>query len=201
MPISWHGHEASTLALARRDGAAHFVRKLMAMVARPLVTGVAEGAITATGRALLAGLPVVALRPPSALDQAGQVERAGNTVTSDQEREKDDMLQQADGGDGDRAGLRKVVVPDNYCTQAAYRRAVGRRLRTARVVLNISQQDVADAAGCSRNFVSGIERGAQGVDAYRLSLVALALRMRPRTLMEGDGWDSWMNGMQLGADE
>jgi hypothetical protein len=114
--------------------------------------------------------------------------------------ESEDMLQQDDAGGGDdRAGLRKVVVPDNYCTQAAYRRAVGRRLRTARVVLNISQQEVADAAGCSRNFVSGIERGAQGVDAYRLSLVALALRMRPRTLMEGDGWENWMNGMHLGA--
>lgn len=112
------------------------------------------------------------------------------------------MLQQDDGGGGgDRSGLVKVVVPDDYCTPAAYRRAVGRRLRTARVVLNISQQEVADAAGCSRNFVSGIERGAQGVDAYRLSLVATALRMRPRTLMEGDGWDSWMNGMQLGTSE
>ena len=110
------------------------------------------------------------------------------------------MLDQGDAGGGDRAGLMNVVVPDNYCTQATYRRAVGRRLRTARVVLNISQQDVADAAGCSRNFVSGIERGAQGVDAYRLSLVALALRMRPRTLLEGDGWDNWMNGMHLGAD-
>jgi DNA-binding XRE family transcriptional regulator len=118
------------------------------------------------------------------------------------EQETDEMLDQGDaGGGGDRAGLMRVHVPDNYCTQATYRRAVGRRLRTARVVLNISQQDVADAAGCSRNFVSGIERGAQGVDAYRLSLVALALRMRPRTLMEGDGWDSWMNGMNLGIDE
>ena len=112
------------------------------------------------------------------------------------------MLQQDDGGGGGyRSGLVRVVVPDDYCTPVAYRRAVGRRLRTARVVLNISQQEVADAAGCSRNFVSGIERGAQGVDAYRLSLVATALRMRPRTLMEGDGWDSWMNGMQLGTSE
>jgi len=117
------------------------------------------------------------------------------------EQETGEMLDQGDAGrSGHRAGLMRVVVPDNYCTPAAYRRAVGRRLRTARVVLSISQQDVADAAGCSRNFVSGIERGAQGVDAYRLSLVALALRMRPRTLMDGDGWESWMNGMHLGSD-
>ncbi len=115
------------------------------------------------------------------------------------ERETNEMLDQGDVGGG--SGLRRIVVPDNYCTQATYRRAVGRRLRSARVVLNISQQDVADAAGCSRNFVSGIERAAQGVDAYRLSLVALALRMRPRTLMEGDGWERWMNGMHLGAGE
>jgi DNA-binding XRE family transcriptional regulator len=110
------------------------------------------------------------------------------------------MAQQREEADGPPPGLVKVVVPDDYCTPATYRRAVGRRLRTARVVLNISQQEVADAAGCSRNFVSGIERGAQGVDAYRLSLVATALRMRPRTLMEGEGWDIWMNGMQLGDD-
>jgi DNA-binding XRE family transcriptional regulator len=106
------------------------------------------------------------------------------------------MVQQRDDG----VGLVKVVVPDDHCTQATYRRAVGRRLRTARIVLDISQQEIADAAGCSRNFVSGIERGAQGVDAYRLSLVATALRMSPRTLMEGEGWDSWMSGMQLGSD-
>ena len=99
-------------------------------------------------------------------------------------------------------GMRPLVrIAVATGSRRSRRRAVGRRLRTARVVLNISQQDVADAAGCSRNFVSGIERGAQGVDAYRLSLVALALRMRPRTLMEGDGWDSWMNGMNLGIDE
>ena len=138
--------------------------------------------------------------------QTVQMERAGKELDDLRNRnlellETDEMLDQGDArGGGDRAGLMNVIVPDNYCTQATYRRAVGRRLRTARVVLNISQQDVADAAGCSRNFVSGIERGAQGVDAYRLSLVALALRMRPRTLLEGDGWDSWMNGMHLGAD-
>ena len=68
------------------------------------------------------------------------------------------MVQQRDDG----VGLVKVVVPDDHCTQATYRRAVGRRLRTARIVLDISQQEIADAAGCSRNFVSGIERGAQG---------------------------------------
>ena len=67
------------------------------------------------------------------------------------------MVQQRDG-----VGLVKVVVPDDHCTQATYRRAVGRRLRTARIVLDISQQEIADAAGCSRNFVSGIERGRAG---------------------------------------
>ena len=49
-----------------------------------------------------------------------------------------------------------------------------------------------------RHFV---EQLRQLKDRTGLSLVALALRMRPRTLMEGDGWDSWMNGMNLGIDE
>jgi transcriptional regulator with XRE-family HTH domain len=44
-----------------------------------------------------------------------------------------------------------------------------------RLWLGLSQQKVADNAGVSRNFVSAIERGAQGLDAWRLLLVADAV--------------------------
>jgi DNA-binding XRE family transcriptional regulator len=105
----------------------------------------------------------------------------------------------ADEDDADEAGgLVRVIVPIDHCAQPAYRKAVSRRLRMARVVLDISQQEVADAAGCSRNFVSAVERGVQGMDAYRLSLIATALRMPPRTLLEGDGWDHWVDGARFG---
>jgi DNA-binding XRE family transcriptional regulator len=108
----------------------------------------------------------------------------------------------ADEDDADEAGgLVRVIVPIDHCAQPAYRKAVSRRLRMARVVLDISQQEVADAAGCSRNFVSAVERGVQGMDAYRLSLIATALRMRPRILLEGDGWDHWVDSARFGPVE
>jgi DNA-binding XRE family transcriptional regulator len=105
----------------------------------------------------------------------------------------------ADEDDADPGGsLVQVTVPADHCTQAAYRKGVSQRLRMARVALDISQQEVAEASGCSRNFVSAVERGVQGMDAYRLSLIATALRMRPRTLLDGDDWDHWMHTTRFG---
>ena len=44
----------------------------------------------------------------------------------------------------------------------AYRRAVGKRIRVWRVLHDRSQDELAAEAGVTRNFVSAIERGAQG---------------------------------------
>lgn len=55
------------------------------------------------------------------------------------------------------------------------RRAVGRRLRLARKLVELTQQDVADAAGVSRSMVALIEQGAHGVDVYRLRRMASAV--------------------------
>jgi DNA-binding XRE family transcriptional regulator len=112
------------------------------------------------------------------------------------------VLQESKAGSGvnGSVGLVKVVVPDDRGNERAFRKAVGRRLRMARVMLDTSQQEVAEAAGCSRNFVSAIERGVQGPDAYRLGLIATALRMPLSTLLEGDGWQSWMDGTRLDPD-
>jgi transcriptional regulator with XRE-family HTH domain len=38
-----------------------------------------------------------------------------------------------------------------------------------------SQDDLARSAGVTRNFVSAIERGAQGLDAVRLRRLAVAM--------------------------
>jgi len=56
-----------------------------------------------------------------------------------------------------------------------FRRQIGRRLHVRRRWLGLGQQDVADKAGVTRNFVSAIERGIQGLDAWRLRRVADAL--------------------------
>lgn len=60
---------------------------------------------------------------------------------------------------------------------ATYRRAVGKRIRVWRVVNERSQDELAAEAGVTRNFVSAIERGAQGLDAVRLRRLAAAMDM------------------------
>lgn len=57
----------------------------------------------------------------------------------------------------------------------AFRRAVGRRLRVWRALHDKTQDDLARESGVTRNFVSAIERGAQGLDALRLRKMAAAM--------------------------
>jgi transcriptional regulator with XRE-family HTH domain len=60
----------------------------------------------------------------------------------------------------------------NRSADTAYRRAVGKRIRVWRVLNERSQDELAAEAGVTRNFVSAIERGAQGLDAVRLRRLA-----------------------------
>lgn len=59
--------------------------------------------------------------------------------------------------------------------EKAFRREVGRRIRAERSLLNLRQEELAERAGVSRNFVSAIERGTQRLDAWRLLHLARAL--------------------------
>ena len=62
---------------------------------------------------------------------------------------------------------------------------IGRRLYVRRVWLDLSQQDVADKAHVTRNFISAIERGSQGLDAWRLGRVADAIDVTLDWLLSG----------------
>jgi transcriptional regulator with XRE-family HTH domain len=66
---------------------------------------------------------------------------------------------------------------------AVYRRTVGKRIRVWRVLHDRSQDELAAAAGVTRNFVSAIERGAQGLDAVRLRRLAEAMGMELAELL------------------
>jgi ribosome-binding protein aMBF1 (putative translation factor) len=60
-------------------------------------------------------------------------------------------------------------------TETTLRRDVARRVSVRRAWLDLSQTQLAEKAAVSRNFVSAIERGAQGLDVWRLWQVAEAL--------------------------
>ena len=75
-------------------------------------------------------------------------------------------------------------------TDEKYRRAVGMRIRVWRVLHDQTQDDLARAAGVTRNFVSAIERGAQGLDAVRLRRIAAAMGMPLAELLADPGDDA-----------
>jgi transcriptional regulator with XRE-family HTH domain len=68
-----------------------------------------------------------------------------------------------------------VIGASRPDVEATLRQQVARRAFVRRVWLGLSQQEVADRAGVTRNFVSAIERSAQGLDAWRLWALAEAL--------------------------
>jgi transcriptional regulator with XRE-family HTH domain len=58
---------------------------------------------------------------------------------------------------------------------AVFMRALGKRVRLLRRMAELTQEELADAAGISRSFVSLIEQGAPGVDVVRLRRIAAVL--------------------------
>lgn len=58
---------------------------------------------------------------------------------------------------------------------AAFMRAPGRRVRLLRLTAELTQEELGQAAGISRSFVSLIEHGGRGVDVVRLFRIAAVL--------------------------
>ena len=77
------------------------------------------------------------------------------------------------GSSGDVIAVSGSPTPP--ATEEDYRRQIGRRARIARTGLGLSQGDIALKAGVTRNYVSATERGAQGLDTWRLRQLADAL--------------------------
>lgn len=61
--------------------------------------------------------------------------------------------------------------------EAVSLRGIGKRVRLARFTREMTQEQLAAAAGMSRSFVSLIEQGTHGVDVVRLYRLAAALGM------------------------
>lgn len=54
-------------------------------------------------------------------------------------------------------------------------RRLGKRVRLLRLTAELTQDELATAAGISRSFVSLVEHGARGIDVVRLLRIAAAL--------------------------
>jgi ribosome-binding protein aMBF1 (putative translation factor) len=67
----------------------------------------------------------------------------------------------------------------------AYRDKIARRVRSRRVWLGLSQEQLATKAGVTRNFVSAIERECQGLDVWRLRQLADAMEVSLFWLLDG----------------
>jgi transcriptional regulator with XRE-family HTH domain len=63
-------------------------------------------------------------------------------------------------------------------------RMIGRRVRLARLTRELTQAELAAAAGMSRSFLSLIEHGSHGVDIVRLQRLAIALELPLVDLIE-----------------
>ena len=57
----------------------------------------------------------------------------------------------------------------------AYTRLVGMRLRLLWVAHGLTQEKAAERAGVTRNYLSAVEHGQQGVDVARARRLAIAL--------------------------
>lgn len=58
---------------------------------------------------------------------------------------------------------------------AVLMRALGKRIRLLRLTADLTQEELGEAAGISRSFVSLIEHGTRGVDVVRLLRIAAVL--------------------------
>jgi len=62
---------------------------------------------------------------------------------------------------------------------------LGKRIREQRVVLSISQEDLAHFSGLHRTYIGSVERGERNVSLDNIVLIARALSMTPSELLEG----------------
>lgn len=61
--------------------------------------------------------------------------------------------------------------------------AFGARVRSLRMDLGLSQEDLADRAGLHRTYIGSIERGERNVSLINLYVLAAALQVEPKELV------------------
>lgn len=62
-------------------------------------------------------------------------------------------------------------------------KTVGQNVRRCREKRGISQEELADASGLHRTYISGIERGVRNPTVHIVQILAQALHVKPADLL------------------
>jgi DNA-binding XRE family transcriptional regulator len=119
----------------------------------------------------------------SSLFSAGRREPASMAVrpVSSLPRRRPSALNPLFGRDQFVSGPPAVPGPPD---PAAFLLALGKRVRLLRLTHELTQDELAQAAGMSRSFVSLIEHGVHGVDIVRLLRLAAVLGISLSSLVD-----------------
>ena len=64
------------------------------------------------------------------------------------------------------------------------RKPIGQAVRTRRVALGLTQEQLAEKAGLHWTFISGVERGVRNISIVKLHRIAVSLGVRLRDLVD-----------------
>jgi transcriptional regulator with XRE-family HTH domain len=74
-------------------------------------------------------------------------------------------------------------VPSATPMQLAQRAAFGRRVRTLREAISLSQEALAERVGVHRTYLGSVERGERNVSLDNIYRIASALDVEARSLL------------------
>ena len=66
--------------------------------------------------------------------------------------------------------------------------ALGAEIRRARAGIGLSQETLAVDAGLDRSYMGGIERGEHNITIMNIVKIAVALNVKPSTLLGSSGF-------------
>jgi transcriptional regulator with XRE-family HTH domain len=66
--------------------------------------------------------------------------------------------------------------------------ALGAEIRRARAGIGLSQEALAVDAGLDRSYMGGIERGEHNITIMNIVKIAVALKVKPSTLLGSSGF-------------
>lgn len=65
------------------------------------------------------------------------------------------------------------------------KKILGEHVRSLRLALGFSQEDLAEASGLHRTYIGSIERGERNVSLENIVKIAHALKTTPSNLLDG----------------